>query len=630
MRSTLRALAFLSFALAIHSVTSAATPAANPQSADRLVSEALQAEVKGNLAQRAKLLAEALKADPNHAPARWQSGFVRVGDRWQKAGDAQQLSDELDRWHEYLSKRDKLVDTADNHRELAKWCRKNRLPSEERLHWTKVLEFESDDVEALEALRLKWHDGRMLTPEQIAAEKKQAGERLQALRQWRPRALKWRAALTGKSAEAAAAARRELVDLRDLSALPALEGVLAVDFQNEKYDRLNLALIEVVDKIPHPDATQILLRRSVNAESLAVRKAACDALRKRSMSSFVPQLIAAIPDTVKTNFRIYTMPNGTVLHEHEIRRETQQGTQTLTYQSTVHPTTLGLATFVTPRAVAAELWSAAAIERVALANEEENIRRRERLRWVLHETTGFDDPQSPELWRKQYAEYYGWSAPPQAPEQKAHIWQDLAFFPLPQPKQQRESEGSEPSERQTPQIGTPRQGRPSGPPMTITGNFTNNVTITGECFVAGTPVHALSGPVPIESIKAGDRVLSQDLRTGELAYKTVQGTTLRSALTLVKLRLGDETITATYGHPFWVVGRGWHVAGKLKVGDKLRGLTENVAVEAIEKVLPDAVYNLLIDEYATFFVGASPLLVHDDSPLEETSVLLPGLAATEY
>ena len=43
----------------------------------------------------------------------------------------------------------------------------------------------------------------------------------------------------------------------------------------------------------------------------------------------------------------------------------------------------------------------------------------------------------------------------------------------------------------------------------------------GECFAAGTTVWTLEGPKPVERISVGDLVLSQNVDTGQLAYKPV-------------------------------------------------------------------------------------------------------------
>src|SRR5262249_619933 len=51
-------------------------------SAPGLVRAALDAEVRGDVAARAKLLNDAIAADPDFAPARWQAGFVQQNKEW--------------------------------------------------------------------------------------------------------------------------------------------------------------------------------------------------------------------------------------------------------------------------------------------------------------------------------------------------------------------------------------------------------------------------------------------------------------------------------------------------------------------------------------------------------------------
>ena len=46
-------------------------------SPERLVKAALEAELAGPGSERGELLKQALTLDPNHAPARWQAGYIR-------------------------------------------------------------------------------------------------------------------------------------------------------------------------------------------------------------------------------------------------------------------------------------------------------------------------------------------------------------------------------------------------------------------------------------------------------------------------------------------------------------------------------------------------------------------------
>jgi hypothetical protein len=147
-----------------------------------------------------------------------------------------------------------------------------------------------------------------------------------------------------------------------------------------------------------------------------------------------------------------------------------------------------------------------------------------------------------------------------------------------------------------------------------------------SCFVAGTLVRTELGLTPIETIRQGDRVLSQDQDTGELAYKIVSATTVRPPGKLVRIRVGDESTTATLGHPFWVSGTGWRMAKELQSGDLLHCLGGSLPIDSIEQ-LPDEqrAYNLVVNDFNTYFVGQQGLLVHDNEFRKPTRAIVPGL-----
>ena len=105
-----------------------------------------------------------------------------------------------------------------------------------------------------------------------------------------------------------------------------------------------------------------------------------------------------------------------------------------------------------------------------------------------------------------------------------------------------------------------------------------------SCFAPGTKVWTLTGRQPIEKIKIGDRVLAQDVESGELAYKPVLAVTIRQPGPWMKIGLGSESITATPSHPFWVAGQGWRMTKQLEVGNRVHTLSGGVPVETIEKL----------------------------------------------
>jgi hypothetical protein len=64
---------------------------------------------------------------------------------------------------------------------------------------------------------------------------------------------------------------------------------------------------------------------------------------------------------------------------------------------------------------------------------------------------------------------------------------------------------------------------------------------------------------------------------------------------------------------------------QLRPGQYLHGVNGPVSVAAYETAQPKEVYNLVVSDWHTFFVGQQGLLVHDNSPIEEVSTVVPGL-----
>jgi hypothetical protein len=121
----------------------------------------------------------------------------------------------------------------------------------------------------------------------------------------------------------------------------------------------------------------------------------------------------------------------------------------------------------------------------------------------------------------------------------------------------------------------------------------------------------------IETIKAGDYILSTDPDTMKTDYKLVLETYIRKVDRLVHLIISGEEIITTVDHPFYVQGRGFIQAGSLLVGDKLVSvngedlLIENYNVELIDELVP--VYNFQVEDFHTYHVGENGVLVHNAS-----------------
>jgi Pretoxin HINT domain len=135
-----------------------------------------------------------------------------------------------------------------------------------------------------------------------------------------------------------------------------------------------------------------------------------------------------------------------------------------------------------------------------------------------------------------------------------------------------------------------------------------------SCFAAGTPVRTIEGPRAIETLRVGDRVLSQDPKSGGLSFQPIlvvhhnpPDKTLE-----VSLENGDVLVASRF-HRFWLAGRGWVMARDLKVGDVVRTLAGRSPIRRIENGPFLPVFNLDVAGGRTFFVGDHDALVHDNT-----------------
>ncbi|MFF4207964.1 ricin-type beta-trefoil lectin domain protein [Streptomyces sp. NPDC001796] len=146
-------------------------------------------------------------------------------------------------------------------------------------------------------------------------------------------------------------------------------------------------------------------------------------------------------------------------------------------------------------------------------------------------------------------------------------------------------------------------------------------------FVPGTKVLMADGSTkPIEQVKAGDKVVATNPRTGETRVETVAAEIKGHGLKhLVKVTIdvdgkkGGKTaqVTATDGHPFWVTElHAWIKATDLKSGEWLQTSAGTyVQVTSVERWTSRGatVHNLSVGDAHTYYVlaGVAPVLVHN-------------------
>jgi len=149
--------------------------------------------------------------------------------------------------------------------------------------------------------------------------------------------------------------------------------------------------------------------------------------------------------------------------------------------------------------------------------------------------------------------------------------------------------------------------------MTAIGTiYTNSLSV---CFVAGTYVLSQLGKIEIQNIKTGDKVWAENPETGQKELKTVVRTFENESSDLVHVFVNGEEIITTPTHPFYVPEKGWTDAIKLRAGDIL--VLRNGDYVIIEKVqheileTPIKVYNFEVEDFHTYYVGSSSILVHN-------------------
>lgn len=537
-----------------------------------LVRDALETELAGPSPRRAELLAEAVDREPSFAPARWLSGQLKWGDRWLSVDDVPAHWGDDPRRVEYRRRRLLEDRAAPNHRHLARWCAEQGLTEEAHLHWAKILQL-GEDKEAHTALGLTAHEGQLLTREQYAQQQQQRKTRWLANTAWTATVRGWRDDLLRGSRAEAAAARDALGRLSDPAAIRPLAGAF-LDLR--KPNLLARLFVETVGRIDGPLATRALLSVANWHASPGIREAAVAQLKLRPRYAVVPLLLAGLEYPIASSYRIDVGLDGRIVRNHRIVLRSWQNDYVIHRQHEVRSRLPGGLEGRTE-------GIAQGLAREAQQKHEQIVRHatwspyvRARNQALLAQVLEMPPVDDPTVWYRRWMQHREYELP-----------LDLS--------------------------------RQSYEQLYRTSEYVTS------CFPAGTAVSTLRGQQSIETIRVGDRVLSQHVDTGQLAYKLVYNVTIRRPSPMVEIDAGGEKLRATRGHPFWVNGRTWLMAKELEAGMVLHSLRGAVVVENVARAPSASAYNLVVGDYNSYFVGEQELLVHDNTQPVEPSVRVPGL-----
>ncbi len=678
--------------------------------ADAHVRLALWCEARGLIAERTKHLTIATLIDPNHAAARGLLGMVRYRGQWLSpdavAAKIQADPEQQARIREYLQRRPRAADKADDQFKLALWCERNGLEDQAVAHFHRAVQLDPGREVAWKHLGYRKEKGRWVKPEQLAAEREMAEIQTKADKHWKPILEKLRSELSSKKAEDREKAQAALDAIGDPAAVP----MIWATFARGDARRQEVA-VELFGRIDSPYASKALAMLAVDGRSAEVKRRSVEHLKRRDPRDFVEVLVLLIRKPIEyevrhtagvdtpgelfvkgtdKNFRrLYTpsgipnfvpQPNDTYSYDANglpvvtrlidrysalfgmrIPFGSSSGQLSPTEASTAlalvgirpSPNLLPSLGFTAKGAAAlsSELIHAglpaqnvnSAIRNIMntnnnltytaenvdmgrvygtiedrmeiplgqmildsqmsaqladqkLKNDVQQIESynapirdlNRKARQVLADTTGADLGDDPEAWDRWTRDLFGRLSPvaQSTTQPTPTVTEDV------------------PLEYHQPAI-----------PVVVSEVIAVRFVRMASCFAAGTPVRTIDGLRPIETIREGDLVLTQDTTTGGMVFNPVVNIFHNPPKETLKIAVegSDEAIFPTGIHRFWKVGRGWAMARDLEPGDVLRAAGGTVTVRSVETAKTQPVFNLRVANAADFFVGDLGLLAHDNS-----------------
>ena len=574
--------------------------------ADQMVDAALRSELGGRNAERNALLQQVLEQSPDHPQAHWHVGDIKVDGKWMPY--ARVVDDVEDRWRKlylYRKTRSERGDTVDDHFFMADGAHERALWDEERAHLKRIVELDWENQEARLRLGDVHIDGFWVARDDVVELIRGIVRTFQSRAAWDPTVQPIARRLLRSRQQARDMAWEELTAFKDPAALPSVEAALAAG--NEQ---AALWYLDWLDGLDAWEAAVALGRQAMLAPSATVRSMAQQRLKKRRVDDYVFVLLGALKADPEFASRLFITPLGGLMYVEHLRFETQDSVQernlAVLYgpENTDYDTLRPLLVSQVPLANQPQMreqvlvhlrqryqpFTPLAGRNLTSGTEVQNDRVTRTLATVL-ERPGLTTPQQWWDWWNGYQQVYVAGPKPQIRNDYEEFWtvdrrRRIQRTPAPQV------------------FSVPR----------------------ASCFAAGTPVVTEYGPKPIDEVQLGDRVLSQDVETGELAFKPVFKTTVRPPVALMKITTDQGDLVCTGGHPFWVNGESWLYARELQPGMRFHsidGASEILSVADAGR--EEQAHNLVVADFHTYFAGEGRILSHDNTPRAPTNALVPGL-----
>lgn len=523
----------------------------------------------------------------------WQSGYVQFDGQWQPWEDSVHPESPVEQ--EYRHLRDNATAAAKDQLQLAEWCSQRGLTEQARAHMVRALYSGqiADPAPILTRLGYRRIGSRWFSANEIQQYQQELIAISRESRRLEPRLKHLIPRLEGLPKQRELAIQ-DLHSLVNANSLPALESVLG-----SHSEPTSTALVTALSDIHSFRASQVLARLAILSNWDSVRTSATDALCERPLEHFVPMTLEYLQTPFEYQTQITVVPgrrNQWQVWRFLYTRETRKTIEVASYQ------VMDTRIIAVNRGTALEpQYTLINRDRRATYSQLEATARQTMDTLYQHQVTA-DQLNDVALHLNQRTGMLLSKVTQQPPSSDPATWWNwwdqniMDLMPT----------------STKPVVIVSETKQLFGPPPT-------------SCLAAGAPVWTSRGFVPIEAIRPGDRVLAKNIDTGELAYKPVLETTRRQGAKLRKISMGMESVEASPGHHFWISGRGWMRTIQLHREMTAHTVTGRSAITVDDTGLSADVYNLVVADFHTYFIGKSMILTHDVIPPAPTDRTVPGL-----
>ena len=403
--------------------------------------------------------------------------------------------------------------------------------------------------------------------------------------------LKGIASLAAKNEITIEEAADKLLVNADATAIPAWER-----YVSPSHEMGAMVVVRALTKMSDPEASLSLARHALCCNSPQARQLAKSALLKKDEQSFMPQLIGALRGPWVASLQSRRGNSGELIYRYSLFADSQDRQQLQT---------LDQAFFLEGDLLSAT-GDAFRIERQQNAGLEETRRRQNAgieannklIMYLLAELTGQDKLVTPQDWWQWWDDHNEIYSSGDKPLQESYAYRSVSIVGVPPPSQA--LSGSSSSSRSS-------QNKK-------------------DCLAGGTPILTNRGPVAVDRLRIGDLVIARHPVTGETALKPVVQITSRAPEPLLRITIGENSLRASGGHPFWVSGQGWVRARELKAGMYLHGLASPTRISAVEtEEKSSRSFNIVVADFHSYFVGSEQVFSHDNTVRQPVENKVPGL-----